>query len=105
MASVPPRVSVPDVVIGEPVNVRPVVPPDAATDVTVPVSPPPLAAIVKLGYVPVTVTFVPAVMLTTWSGAVLVTVIDPLEVIGLPETLMPVPAVRPTLVTVPVLVV
>jgi hypothetical protein len=35
-ASVPPRVRVPDVVIGEPVNVRPVVPPDAATEVTVP---------------------------------------------------------------------
>jgi hypothetical protein len=33
---VPPSVKVPDVVIGEPLNVRPVVPPDAATDVTVP---------------------------------------------------------------------
>ena len=36
IASVPPTVSVPDVVIGEPVKVSPVVPPDAATDVTVP---------------------------------------------------------------------
>ena len=35
-ASVPLSVSVPEVVIGEPLNVRPVVPPDAATDVTVP---------------------------------------------------------------------
>ena len=35
-ASVPPRVIVPDDVIGLPVNDRPVVPPEAATDVTVP---------------------------------------------------------------------
>jgi hypothetical protein len=35
-ARVPPNVSVPLVVIGDPVNVSPVVPPDAATDVTVP---------------------------------------------------------------------
>ncbi len=57
-ARVPPRVRVPAVVIGEPVNVRPVVPPDAATDVTVPTV---LSfdVIVKLGYVPVT-TVVPA---------------------------------------------
>ena len=36
MLSVPVRVRVPELVIGEPVNERPVVPPDAATDVTVP---------------------------------------------------------------------
>jgi len=35
---------------------------------------PPVAAIVKFGYVPVIVTFVPAVSETTWSGLVLVTV-------------------------------
>lgn len=35
-ASVPPSVSVPLVVIGDPVKVRPVAPPDAATEVTVP---------------------------------------------------------------------
>jgi hypothetical protein len=34
--SVPARVNVPDPVIGPPAKVRPVVPPDAATDVTVP---------------------------------------------------------------------
>ena len=34
--SVPPSVSVPLVVIGDPVKVRPVKPPDAATEVTVP---------------------------------------------------------------------
>ena len=44
VASVPPRVSVPAVVMGEPVKVRPVVPPDAATEVTLP--PPPVDAIV-----------------------------------------------------------
>ena len=35
-ARVPPSVSVPEVVIGEPVKERPVVPPDAATEATVP---------------------------------------------------------------------
>ena len=56
--SVPASVIVPLLVIGEPVNDRPVVPPDAATDVTVPTV---LSfdVIVKLGYVPVT-TVVPA---------------------------------------------
>ncbi len=44
IASVPPSVSVPEVVIGEPVKERPVVPPDAATDVTEP--PPAVDAIV-----------------------------------------------------------
>jgi len=34
---VPPNVKVPELVIGPPVNVNPVVPPDAATEVTVPV--------------------------------------------------------------------
>ena len=37
--------------------------------------------------------------------SVLQTVIEPLLVIGLPETDIPVPAVKPTLVTVPVQVV
>jgi hypothetical protein len=41
-ARVPAIVIVPDVVIGPPLVVRPVVPPDTATDVTVP--PPPLVA-------------------------------------------------------------
>jgi hypothetical protein len=41
-ARVPARVIVPVVVIGDPVTVRPVVPPDRATDVTVP--DPPAAA-------------------------------------------------------------
>lgn len=36
IASVPASVSVPEVVMGEPVKERPVVPPDAATEVTVP---------------------------------------------------------------------
>jgi len=44
--SVPPTVNVPLVVIGEPLNVSPVVPPLAATLVTVPDPPPPDAAIV-----------------------------------------------------------
>jgi hypothetical protein len=92
---------VPAVVIGEPVNERPVVPPDAATDVTVPTV---LSfdVIVKLGYVPVTVVVPAPVSTTTWSGAVLTTLIEPEVVIGPPETLMPVPAVKLTLVTVPV---
>lgn len=64
-ASVPPSVSVPLVVIGPPVKDRPVLPPEASTDVTVPEPPPPDAAMVKLGYVPVIVTFVPAVRETT----------------------------------------
>jgi hypothetical protein len=37
IANVPPRVNVPEVVIGPPVKVRPVVPPEPFTDVTVPV--------------------------------------------------------------------
>lgn len=50
MASVPPSVRVPDVVIGPPAKVRPVLPPDASTEVTVPDPPPPPdAAMVKLG--------------------------------------------------------
>ena len=47
IASVPPAVIVPDDVTGPPVKVRPVVPPDTSTDVTVPL-PPPVAAIVML---------------------------------------------------------
>jgi hypothetical protein len=41
------------------------------------------------------------VKVTVWSGAVLVMVSVPLVVIGLPDTLIPVPAVAATLVTVP----
>lgn len=67
--------------------------------VTVPV--PPVAAIVKVGYVPVTFIPVPELSTTTWSGAVFVTVMLPAVVIGPPETLMPVPAVRSTEVTPP----
>jgi hypothetical protein len=45
---------------------------------------------------------VPADNETTWSGAVLVTVIEPDVVIGLvPESETPVPATNPTEVTVP----
>jgi hypothetical protein len=59
--------------------------------------------IVKLGYVPVTLIPVLAVNATVWSGAVFVIVNVPLDVIGLPDTLIPVPAVAATLVTVPTL--
>jgi hypothetical protein len=97
--SVPPRVNVPVDVIGPPVNERPVVPPLALTLLTVPV--PPVEVIVKLGYVPVTDVKPAPVSDTTWSGAVLTTVIEPAVVIGPPETLIPVPAVKSTLVTVP----
>jgi hypothetical protein len=62
------------------------------------------ALIVKLGYVPDVVTPVEPVKTTVWSGAVLVIVYVPLEVIGeAPAILIPVPAVAPTLVTVPTL--
>jgi hypothetical protein len=93
---------VPLLVIGEPLKVKPVVPPDAATDVTVPTV---LSfdVMVKLGYVPVMVVVPAPVSDTIWSGAVLTTVIEPAVVIGPPETLMPVPAVKLTLVTVPAL--
>ena len=57
----------------------------------------------KLGYVPLVLIPVPAVKVTVWSGAVFVIVKFPLEVIGLPEMLIPVPAVAPTLSTVPTL--
>lgn len=50
----------PDVVIGPPVNVRPVVPPEASTDVTVP-DPPPVAEIVIVPAPLVMVTPEPAV--------------------------------------------
>jgi hypothetical protein len=93
------------------------------------IPPPPEAAIVKLGYVPVIVIFepavketvwsgalfvivklgyvpevdmpVPAVKATIWSGAVFVIVNVPLLVIGEPDIEIPVPAVAATLVTVP----
>jgi len=75
----------------------------AATEVTVP----PLEGlefvIVKFGYVPLTEIPVPAVKTTVWSGAVFVIVKVPLLVIGEPETLIPVPPVAATEVTVPVL--
>ena len=38
MLTVPPSVNVPDVVIGEPLTVSPVVPPDKATDETDPLA-------------------------------------------------------------------
>ena len=43
----------------------------------------------------------PPVKATVWSGAELVTVILPDPVTGEPDTVIPVPAVIPTLVTVP----
>lgn len=60
MASVPPRVKVPDEVTGPPVKERPVVPPDASTDVTVP--PPAVDAIVIAPSPFVTLMPEPAVM-------------------------------------------
>ena len=61
IAKVPAKVIVPDVVIGPPEVVRPVVPPDTATEVTVPDPPPPPdELIVWFGQVPVIVTLVPA---------------------------------------------
>ena len=80
----------PLVVIGfVPLTVRPVVPPDNPTLVTVPVNWS-FEVIVKLGYVPVT-TVVPApVSETTWSGSVLVIVIEPDAL----EMLIAVPAVN-----------
>jgi hypothetical protein len=46
-ARVPDRVTVPELVIGPPENVRPVVPPDACTEVTVPV-----VGVVQVGVAP-----------------------------------------------------
>ena len=60
IAKVPAKVIVPDVVIGPPEVVSPVVPPDTATEVTVPDPPPPVELIVWFGQVPVIVTLVPA---------------------------------------------
>ena len=99
--SVPASVIVPLLVTGPPDVVRPVVPPLTSILVTVPA---PLVGdeIVKFGYVPVTVVAPEPVRATTWSGAVLVTVMEPDVVTGPPETLTPVPAVKLTLVTVPV---
>jgi hypothetical protein len=57
--------------------------------------------IVKLGYVPLVDIPVPEFNTTVWSGAVFVTVIEPEVVIGPPDTLIPVLAVKSTLVTVP----
>ena len=74
---------------------------NAATEVTVPPLDGLVFVTVKLGYVPVTLIPVPLVNATVWSGAVLVMLNVPLEVIGLPVMLMPVPAVAATDVTVP----
>jgi hypothetical protein len=60
------------------------------------VPPDDVAFTVTVGNVPFTVTFVPAVILP-----VAVTVTTPEDVIGEPETEIPVPAATPTLVTVP----
>lgn len=60
VANVPAKVIVPEVVIGPPEVVRPVVPPDTATDVTVP-EPPAVAAIVIAPEALVIVMFEPAV--------------------------------------------
>jgi hypothetical protein len=60
----PPKVKVPELVIGPPVKVNPVVPPDTSTDVTAPkaeVSTP----TVKLGYVPEIITGASGVNVTT----------------------------------------
>jgi hypothetical protein len=56
---------------------------------------------VNAGYVPVADIPVPLAILTVWSGAVLVIFKVPLVVIGLPVTLIPVPADAATEVTVP----
>ena len=61
-----------------------------------------LLVMVKFGYVPLVDIPVLAVKATVWSGAVLVMFIVPEVVMGLPDTLMPVPAVAATDVTVPV---
>ena len=96
----PPKVKLPEVVT-VPDPVLPFTEPVPPTDVTVPVYAS-LDVIVKLGYVPVTVVVPAPVKLTTWSGAVLVTVIEPLEVIGPPENVSPVvPPETLTDVTVP----
>jgi hypothetical protein len=58
--------------------------------------------IVKLGYVPLIVVVPLPLSDTTWSGAVLLTVMLPLDVTGPPLTEIPVPAVKSTEVTVPV---
>jgi hypothetical protein len=71
------------------------------TLVTVPPEDGLVLVIVKLGYVPLVEIPVPAVKTTVWSGAELVIVNVPLVVIGLPDTVIPVPAVAATLVTVP----
>ena len=92
IASVPPSVKVPAEVMGEPLNVRPVVPPDAATEVTVPANWS-FDVMVKLGYVPL-IDVVPApVRETIRSGAVLFTV----KLGYVPLTLIAVPAVRDTI--------
>ena len=71
------------------------------TEVTVPPLDGAVFVTVKLGYVPDTLMPVPELIATVWSGAVFVTVMLPLEVIGPPDTDIPVPAVKSTLVTVP----
>lgn len=90
---------VPLLVIVPPVIPLPVF---VATEVTVPPLDGELLVIVKFGYVPLIEIPVPPVKATVWSGAVLVIVSVPLLVIGLPDILIPVPALAATLVTVPV---
>ena len=63
-ASVPPRVNVPDVVIGPPVSVSPVEPPEPETEVTVPL-PPAVEAMVMPPALFVTVMPEPAVIVET----------------------------------------
>ena len=89
-------VNVPAPVIGEVPPTEMPVPDTKPTLVTVP--PPPVAVLVTVyvGKLPDTLMPVPAVRLP-----VAVTVTTPLDVIGDPETFIPVPAATPTLVTVP----
>jgi hypothetical protein len=64
-ASVPPRITVPDDVMGPPVKVNPLTVPAVPTDVTVPPLDGDVLATVKFGYVPVTEIPDPDEMATT----------------------------------------
>jgi hypothetical protein len=99
-SKVPPKVRLP-LEVTVPLSDIPETVPVPPTLVTVPPLDGLVLVIVKLGYVPLVDIPVPAVKTTVWSGAVLVIVKVPLLVIGLPDTLIPVPAVAATLVTVP----
>ncbi len=97
----PPSVKFP-LEVTAPLKLIPLTVPVPTTLVTVP-SNSSFEVTVKFGYVPV-ITLVPApVKPTVWSGAVLVIVNVPFEVIGLPLTDIPAPAVAATFVTVPTL--